>query len=88
MIGIADIQDIIADSFFDGSTAIAGIVLFAAALIVIFALSRDITHTLLISLPVTLVFSMLGILTSDVMILMILVTVLGLAYTTRNSWRA
>lgn len=88
MLGIQDIQDLLADGFLDGNMAIAGIIMYALALIAIFALSRNIFHTLLISLPVTLVFSMLGVLSSDLMILMIIVTVLGLAYTARNSWRA
>ena len=88
MISLQDIQELIASGFLDGSTAIAGIVMYAFALIVIFAISRNAVNTLLISLPVTLIFSMLGILTADLMILMIIITVLGLAYVTRNSWRS
>lgn len=87
MVDLADIQDLIAVGFLDGNTAIAGIVIYIGVLIVIFALSKNVVNTLLISLPVTLIFSMLGILSTDVMILMIIVTVLGLAYTTRNAWR-
>lgn len=87
MLDLNDFLDILATSFLDGNVAIAGILIYIAALIVIFALSRNVMNTLLISLPVTLVFSMLGILSTDVMLLMIIVTVLGLAYTARNSWR-
>lgn len=87
MLDLNDLLDILATSFLDGNVAIAGILIYIAALIVIFALSRNVMNTLLISLPVTLVFSMLGILSTDVMLLMIIVTVLGLAYTARNSWR-
>ena len=88
MISIQDIQDLIATGFLDGNLPIAGIAMYAVVLIAIFAMSRNTTHTLLISLPVTLVFSMLGILTADIMILMIIVTVLGLALTTRDIWRS
>ncbi len=87
MLDLNDFLDILAISFLDGDVAIAGILIYIAALIVIFALSRNVMNTLLISLPVTLVFSMLGILSTDVMLLMIIVTVLGLAYTARNTWR-
>ena len=88
MISIQDIQDLIATGFLDGNLPIAGIAMYAVVLIAIFAVSRKTTNTLLISLPVTLVFSMLGILTADIMILMIIVTVLGLAFTTRDIWRS
>lgn len=87
MIGFADFQEIFATSFFDGNMAIAGILIYAAAMIIIFAVTRNTTHSLLISLPVTLVFSMLGILSTDLMILLIIVTVLGLAFTTKDIWR-
>lgn len=87
MISLNDLQDIMAQSFFDGNLAIAGIIIFAAVLCLVFALTRNTTYALIISLPVTLIFSMLGILTTDLMILLIIVTVLGLAYTTRDIWR-
>ncbi len=87
MIGISDFQDLLAGAFFDGNTAIAGIIIYAVVMCVIFAATRNITHSLLISLPITLVFSMLGMLTTDVMMLLIIVTVLGLAYATKDTWR-
>lgn len=88
MISISDFQDILATAFLDGNMSIAGIVIYAAVLMLLFALTRNTTQTLVISLPVTLIFSLLGILSNDVMILMIIVTVLGLAFTTRDIWRA
>jgi len=88
MISLADFQEIMAAAFLDGNLGIAGIVIYAVVLMVLFGLTRKTTQTLVISLPVTLIFSYLGILTNDVMILMILVTVLGLAFTTRDIWRS
>lgn len=87
MISFADFQEIFATSFLDGDMAIAGILIYAAVMIVIFAVTRNTTHSLLISLPITLVFSMLNILSTDMMILLIIVTVLGLAFTTKDVWR-
>lgn len=82
-----DFQEIFATSFLDGDMAIAGILIYAAVMIIIFAATRNTTHSLLISLPITLVFSMLGILSTDVMILLIIVTVLGLAVSAKDAWR-
>lgn len=88
MITLQDLQDLIGNEFFDGSSVIGGIVIFIAVLAVVFVLSKKNTTTaLILSLPITLIFSILGILPSDVMILLIIVTVLGLAYVTRNTWR-
>lgn len=87
MISFADFQEIFATSFLDGDMAIAGILIYAAVMIIIFAVTKNTTHSLLISLPITLVFSMLNILSTDLMILLIIVTVLGLAFTTKGVWR-
>ena len=87
MLNFSDFQEIFATSFLDGDLAIAGILIYAAVMIIIFAATRNTTHSLLISLPITLVFSMLGILSTDVMILLIIVTVLGLAVSAKDAWR-
>lgn len=87
MLSIFDIQELVSTSFFDGDMQIAGIVMYILVLVAIFALSRKTTQTLIISLPVTLVFSIIGVLSTDVMILLIIVTVLGLAATAQKVWR-
>lgn len=87
MLSIFDVQDLVSTSFFDGDLQIAGMVMYALVLIVIFALSRQTTQTLIISIPVTLIFTALGVLSMDLMVLLIVVTVLGLAFTARGVWR-
>lgn len=88
MITLNDLTDLLGNSFFDGNDTIAGIVIYTAVLAALFVLSKkNLTTALVLSLPVTLVFATLGILSSDVLILLIVVTVLLLAYTTRNTWR-
>lgn len=87
MLSLFDVQDLISTSFFDGDLQIAGMVMYAAVLIVIFAVSRQTTQTLIISIPVTLIFTALGVLSTDLMVLLIVVTVLGLAFTARGVWR-
>lgn len=86
MIEFEDLQEILAEGFFSGNLEIAGILIFAAVLLIIFALTRKVTQALIIALPITLVFSMMGMLTTDFMILLIIITVLGLAYKTKDSW--
>lgn len=88
MITLSQFQSLLADYFFEGADVIAGIVIYVVILAIIFVLSkRNMTTALIIGLPVTFIFSLMGILTNDMMILMIIVSVLGLAYTTRDIWR-
>lgn len=87
MITLNQFQSLLGDTFFSGSDLIAGIVIYVIVLAVILVISKKMTTALIISLPTTYVFSLLGVLSQDVMILMIIVTVLGLAYTTRDVWR-
>ena len=86
MIEFGDLQEILAEGFFSGNLEIAGILIFAAVLLIVFALTRKVIQALIIALPITLVFSMMGMLTTDFMILLIIITVLGLAYKTKDSW--
>lgn len=80
MIGLLDIQKIIADAFLNGDVTIAGIIMFSVVLAVLFMLfNRNVFIALILALPVTLIFSMMGVLSSDLTILLIIITVLGLA---------
>lgn len=82
MISLNDIQNIIADSFLNGDLTIAGLIMFTVVLGVLFTIfNRNIFTALLLSLPVTLIFSLLGVLSSDMTVLLIIITVLGLAIT-------
>lgn len=88
MLSIFDIQDLVASSFFDGDLNLAGMVMYTLVLIVLFALTRKTQQTLIISIPVTLIFTAIGVIPTDMMVLLIIVTVLALAFTARNVWRA
>ena len=87
MLSIFDIQELVSTGFFDGNMQIAGIVMYILVLVAIFALTRKTTQTLILALPVTLVFSVIGVLSTDLMILLIIVSVLGLAATAQKVWR-
>lgn len=84
MITLTDIQFMLGEDFFNGDMTLAGLGLFAIALILIFTLTRNIFQSLVIGLVFTGIFSYMGILSSDMMILLIIVIVLGLAMTAKN----
>lgn len=86
MISLNDLQEIIATTFLDGDTGIAGLIMFVVVLMVVLALTKNVSHSLIICLPVTLIFTMLGILPMEMTILLIIVIVLALAFTSRNIW--
>lgn len=79
MLSITDFQTIIAGSFFDGSMAIAGLAIFAVVLLIIFKLTKNILHSLMVSVPILLIFSSYGIIGGDALMILIIVIVLGLA---------
>lgn len=85
MITLTDIQYMLGDTFFNGDMSLAGLGLFAFALILVFVLTKNIFQSLVIGLVITGIFSFMGIVTSDMMILLIIVIVLGLAMTARTA---
>lgn len=85
MLQASQLQTAIADMIFNGDTAIAGLMMFFFVMVIVFAMSRNIFHSLLLGLPLILVFSALGILGGDMTVILIIVVVLGLAVTARNS---
>lgn len=88
MLSLFDLQDLIGTSFFDGDVSLAGMCMYVVVLLVLFALTRKTQQTLIIALPTTFIFNVLGVLSTDMMILLIIVTVLALAFTARNAWRS
>ena len=87
MLSIYDLQDLISISFFGGNMNIAGMVMYVVVLMIVFALTRKPTQTLVLSIPVTLIFSAIGVLSVDMMVLVIIITVLALAFSATKIWR-
>ena len=80
MISASDLQEAIANSLFSGDMMIAGIIMYVGVLALVFSIFYKSNHVaLIISIPLTLVFSLLGILSTDAMVLMIVIAVLILA---------
>ena len=84
-LNLNDINSILADTFFNGDTTVMGIIIYTVVLAILFGMKRNVFQSLLLSLPITLVFSFLGILSTDMTILLIIVTVLGLAITSSSA---
>lgn len=85
MLQFGDVQVLLADFFFGGNTTIAGLIMFTVVIGVLFALVHNLTATLIVSLPITLIFSSMGIISGDLMILIIIITVMGLAMVARST---
>lgn len=86
MITIGQFQDILAGSLFGGDVGIAGVVIFAVTLAVVFAImKRNVFASLVIAIPIAFVYSALGVLSTDLMVIMIVVCVLGLAATSKKT---
>lgn len=85
MITLTDIQYMLGDTFFNGDLTLAGLGLFAVAIILVFVLTKNVFQSLVIGLIFTGIFSFMGIITTDMMILLIVIIVLGLAMTAKNA---
>lgn len=79
MISLQDIQDIIAQEFFNGNASIAGIVLYMAvmAVVVVFFAQKNLILAFALMLPVTLVFSIMGVLPEAFTLIMMIVFLIG-----------
>lgn len=82
------IQNALADAMFNGDTAIAGAVIFAAMMAGIFAIfgRKSIMVPFVIMIPATLVFSMLGIIPTALTILIILASALVISTKAREAF--
>jgi len=88
MLSFNDIRELIAESFFDGNLDVAGIIMYIAVLAIVIVISRGaVFYALLVGMAATLLFTVMGILSTEIAILLIVVSVLGLAYTSRGIWR-
>lgn len=85
MMNANNFQTLLADVLFNGDTAIAGMVMFAAVMGIVFALTKsDFRVGILVMIPVALIFSSLGILTSELTILLIVIAVVALVAATKR----
>lgn len=75
----------IADSLFAGNTEVVSMILFAVVMGLIFTFVKNAFMSLIVGIPVALVFRAMGVLSSDLMVLLIIISVLGLAAAARKT---
>lgn len=84
MMSLNDVQNIVAENFLDGNMELAGIGIYIITILAILGLTRQPFYALIVGMAVTVFFSVLGILATELTVLLIIVSVLGLAYTSRT----
>ena len=84
MIQFADIFQIIGDSFFSGNVLLGGLIVLTVVLALVYVLTRSAFAMLLISMPVTLVFSYMRVIPDEITIILLLVSVVGLALSSKK----
>lgn len=86
MITLDQFQDILAGSLFSGDLAIAGIVIFIVTLAVIFVLmKKNVFASLILTIPTAFVYTAMGVLSTDMLVILIVVCVLGLATVSKKT---
>lgn len=85
MIQLNELTQIVGESIFSGDTTLAGIAIFAVVIGMIFAWNKNAFTSLLLVMPIALIFTTLGVIGGDFMILMIIIAVLGLAVTAKGA---
>lgn len=85
MIGVNDLQILLGDTLFNGNYTAGGLAIFMMAFIVLIAFcQKNILMVFLASLPMIFLFWILGVLSQDMMVLLLLVDVLGLGLSARR----
>lgn len=84
MIQLNDIFQIVGDSFFEGSVMLAGLVILTIVLALVYVFTKSAFAMLLISMPVTLVFSYMRVIPDEITIILLLVAVVGLALSSKK----
>lgn len=82
-----DLQAVIASSFFSGNSTVAGLVIFTVVMLGALALVKRPFMALVLMIPVTVIFNQIGILPTDLALVMIVIAVLGLGVTSSKALR-
>lgn len=84
MIQFSDIFQIVGDSFFGGNVLLGGLIILTIVLALVYTLTKSAFAMLLISMPVTLVFSYMRVIPDEITIILLLVSVVGLAMSSKK----
>lgn len=87
MIQFQDFIQIVSDLFFGGSLYVGGVIVLVVILALVMAFSKKVTTTMIIGIPIIMVFSYLRVLPDEITLVMLIVIVLGLSYSARGVFR-
>lgn len=80
-----DILAILADNFTNGDTQFIGLILYSVIILAVFVLTRNLIVGFVTMIPLTLIFSYLSALPDTMMIIMLVVSVIGIALSSRKA---
>lgn len=86
MISFNDLIGIIGDSFFGGSTEIAGVMVLIFFIAGIMAFSKKLQTTLVLSVPLIMVFSFMSLIPAEIGLVMLVVVSLAIALEARSAF--
>lgn len=87
MMQFTDVIQIVADSFFNGSLMVGGVVVLVTILALIMAFSKKLVTTMVLGIPIIMMFAYLRLLPDEITLVMLVVVVLGLAYASRGVFK-
>lgn len=87
MIQLTDLFQIFADAFLGGNVLLAGLIALIAVLAITLSMTRSAFVMLLVAMPTTLVFSYMRVIPDEITIILLLVCIVGLAYSARGVFK-
>lgn len=87
VISITDLQGLISTTFFDGNAEAAALLMFAVVMLGILALVKRPFLALVVMIPVTVLFNLLGVLPTDLTLIMVVIVVMGLGITSSKAFK-
>ena len=86
MIQLNDLFTILADSFFSGDVGLAGVVVLVVVLCVVMAFSKKLVTTLILAVPITMMFAFMGYIPQEIGLVMLIIIALAIALETRGAF--
>lgn len=86
MISLEQLTQILANGFFNGDVAIAGMCIFGVVMALVFTMfgKKSMLAAFGVMLPLTVMFNTMGVLADALTILLVLIAILGLAITSKK----
>lgn len=84
MIQLNDVFQILADSFLGGDVALAGVIVMLAVLCAVMAFSKKLITTLLLAVPIIMMFAYMQYIPQEIGLVMLLIVALAIAFESRG----